>query len=305
MTAVAASADAVELQHGFAQVDGVRLHYVEAGAGPLVLLLHGFPELWYGFRRQIPALAAAGFRVVAPDLRGYGRSDKPRGVSAYGMRELVRDVRVLIERLGATEASVVGHDWGAGIAWSFAMRHPEALTRLAILNGPHPMRLLEGLLTAKQVAKSWYMFFFQLPWLPEQMLRQADYAALFATLEPSLDGTFLSAEERETYRSAFAEPGALTAMVNYYRALLRPWTAPRPRSVDADVLVLWGERDPYLGRELAEPEPRWAHRARVEYLPAGHFVQHDLPDEVNRRLIAFLGGPAVASAGEPLTPRRE
>ncbi len=304
MSDVAAPSDDAALQHGFAQVNGVSLHYVEAGAGPLVLLLHGFPELWYSFRRQIPALAAAGFRVVAPDLRGYGGSDKPRGVAAYAVRELVRDVRGLIDRLGAAEASVVGHDWGAGIAWAFAMQHPEALTKLGILNGPHPLRLLQGLLTPKQLAKSWYMFFFQIPGLPEHVLRRSDYAMLFAALDPLPDGTRLSPAERDVYHAAFAAPGALTAMVNYYRALARPWTAPRPVPVLADVLVLWGERDRYLGRELAEPGRRWAPRARTEYLAAGHFVHHEQPDEVNRRLIEFLRAPATASSGPPLTPRR-
>jgi pimeloyl-ACP methyl ester carboxylesterase len=287
-SAVEASRDAAGWKHGFAEVNGVRLHYVEAGEGPLVLLLHGFPELWYGWRRQIPALAAAGFRVVAPDLRGYGRSDKPRGVAAYGVRELVRDVRGLIERLGAAQASVVGHDWGAGIAWAFAMQYPEALGKLGILNGPHPVRMLQALRTLEQLVKSWYIFFFQLPGLPEYSLRRSDYAMLFAALDPLPNGERLSSAERAEYRAAFAEPGALRAMVNYYRALGRPWTAPKPVPVHADVLILWGERDPYLGRELARPEPYWAPRARVEYLPAGHFVQHELPVEVNRRLIDFL-----------------
>src|SRR5438309_622169 len=154
---------------------GVVLRCVESGEGPLVLLLHGFPDFWYGWRRQIPALAAAGFRVVAPDLRGYDLSGKPAGVRAYGIRTLALDVATLVEKLGATRAHVVAHDWGAGVAWAFAMTHPERLDRLAILNGPHPERLLRGLRDPLQLAKSWYMFFFQIPWLPEEILRMDDF----------------------------------------------------------------------------------------------------------------------------------
>jgi pimeloyl-ACP methyl ester carboxylesterase len=276
-------------RHGSVEVNGVRLHYVEAGAGPLVVLLHGFPEFWYGWRHQIPALAAAGLRVVAPDLRGYNLSDKPRGVGAYAVVHLVADVAALIEALGAERAHVVGHDWGAGIAWALAMRHPRLVARLAVLNGPHPQRLLRGLASPRQLARSWYMFFFQLPRAPEYVLARAGYALLlqpFAQLPPSAR---FSERDLAEYRAAFAQPGAITAMVNYYRAMLRPGAAPRLSAVDAEVLVLWGDADPYLGSELAHPPPRWVPRARVEHFPGvGHFIQHERPDVVNARLIDFL-----------------
>src|SRR3954449_2631161 len=167
----APAATAERWAHREAVVNGVRLHYVEAGAGPLVVLLHGFPEFWYSWRHQIPALAAAGFRVVAPDMRGYNRSDKPRGVRAYSGDALTGDVAKLIRACGAERAVVVGHDWGAAVAWQFAMAYPALLERLVIMNAPHPARFLRALRTWRQARKSWYMFFFQLPWLPESRFR--------------------------------------------------------------------------------------------------------------------------------------
>jgi pimeloyl-ACP methyl ester carboxylesterase len=288
-------------QHHFAEVNGVRLHYVEAGAGPLVLLLHGFPEFWYGWRRQILALAAAGFRVVAPDLRGYNLSDKPRGAAAYALRTLVSDVQGLISRLGCSEASLIGHDWGAAIAWAFAMRHPSAVTRVGILNGPHPLSMLLALPRPSQLLKSWYMFFFQLPWLPERVARRDDYALLLEPYERLPPGARFTPAEKLAYRQAFGQPGALRSMIDYYRALLRPHGAVPLAAVEAEVLVLWGEQDAYLGRALARPSPRWAPRARVEYFPGvGHFIQHEVPEQVNTRLIRFLNGSRASDIAPAL-----
>jgi epoxide hydrolase 4 len=276
-------------QHRFAEVNGVRLHYVEAGAGPLVVLLHGFPELWYSWRRQIPALAAAGFRVIAPDLRGYNLSEKPAGIEAYGAARVVDDVRALIESTGARRASVVGHDIGAGVAWALAMRHPGSVERIAILNGPHPVRMMVGLLHPMQLARSWYMFFFQLPALPELLARRNGCAMLLAPLEHIPAAAHWASHEHDAYRRAFEAPGAVHAMINYYRAMLRASRGVRLQRVDAPVLVLWGDRDPYLRRSLAAPARRWAPNMRVEHLPeAGHFIQHEQPGLINNRLIAFL-----------------
>jgi epoxide hydrolase 4 len=163
------------LRHGYADLDEARLHYVEAGEGPLVVLLHGFPEFWYGWRFQIPALAAAGFRVVAPDMRGYNLSSRPSGVEAYDVDRLAGDIRDLIHQRGADSAWLAGHDWGAGVAWAVAMNHPEVVRRLAILNLPHPRRLLTALRNPRQLAKSWYMLFFQLPRLPERAVRARNW----------------------------------------------------------------------------------------------------------------------------------
>ena len=145
------------MEYHFAELGDVRLHYVEEGEGPLVVLLHGFPEFWYGWRFQIPALAEAGFRVVAPDMRGYNLSSKPEGVKAYDLDVLAQDVHDLIRERGAERAFVAGHDWGAAVASWVAMKHPEVVDRLAILNVPHPRRMLHGLRTPRQLARSWYM----------------------------------------------------------------------------------------------------------------------------------------------------
>src|SRR5438128_2134073 len=167
---VAAAADPEIGTHSRVTVNGVGLHLVEAGQGPPVVLLHGFPEFWYSWRRQIPALAESGFRVVAPDQRGYGQSGKPRGWRAYRIENLAQDVADLIAHLGEERAHVVGHDWGGGTAWATAMLHAERVASLAILNVPHPERMLRALRTPRQLAKSWYIFFFQIPWLPETLM---------------------------------------------------------------------------------------------------------------------------------------
>jgi len=267
------------MRKGYAELDGVRLHYVEQGEGPLVVLLHGFPEFWYGWRHQIEPLADAGFRVVAPDMRGYNLSSKPRGISSYDIALLAQDVKQLIEERGEQKAHVAGHDWGGAVAWVTAGFHPEVVERLAILNAPHPRVFIEHLKSPRQLARSWYMGFFQLPWLPEQLGRRV------------LPRGFPPAE-RARYEEAYAQPGALTAMFNYYRAMSRdtPWDAQRRiRTVHAPTRVIWGERDRYLGPGLAEP-----HRAdvpnleRVIRLDTSHWVQHEAPEEVAELLVEFF-----------------
>jgi pimeloyl-ACP methyl ester carboxylesterase len=293
----------VELAHRFADVgDDVQLHYVEAGEGPLVVLLHGFPQFWYEWRHQIPALAEAGFRVVAPDMRGYNLSDKPPGVRAYGVELLARDVERLILACGERTATVVGHDWGAIVAWIAAMRHPGRVGRLAILNVPHPARFPDGLLSPRQLLRSSYVFFFQIPRLPEEVIRAGDFALLRSALrrDPVRPGTF-TAEDIERYAGAMAWPGALTATLNYYRALLRNPRETRALlgRIEAPVLVIWGERDRFLSRRLAEPPPLWVpNLVRVERLPdASHWVAEDRPREVNALLLDFLRSPLTTLPG--------
>ncbi|HET6865036.1 MAG TPA: alpha/beta hydrolase [Solirubrobacteraceae bacterium] len=290
----------IGLRDGYADLGEVRLHYVEAGPGegPPVVLLHGFPEFWYGWRHQIPALTEAGFRAIAPDMRGYNLSSKPAEVSAYALRRLAGDIRDLIRERGLQRACLVGHDWGAAVAWVLAMAHPDVVERLAILNAPHPRRMLEALRRpGRQLAKSWYMFFFQLPGLPERAVRAGDWRGLrYGFEQDARPGAFTPADI-ERYREAWSQPGAATATINYYRASMR-----RPRRaasgggggsfapVTAPTLVIWGEHDRYLSSSLAEPSrDDVPGLERVVRLPeASHWVQHDEPDRVSELLIAHF-----------------
>jgi pimeloyl-ACP methyl ester carboxylesterase len=270
----------------------VSLHYVEAGSGPLLVLLHGFPEFWYSWRHQISALARAGFRVLAPDLRGYNESDKPAGVESYRVERLASDVLGLIRHAGERRAAVAGHDWGGGIAWHLAMQHPEAVNRLVILNSPHPAPFRRELRTLGQLLRSWYIFFFQLPGLPEWLFRAGNFALLERTLrrEPVRRDAFL-AEDIRLYKQALGRPGALTAAINYYRALFRHSgrLLGQMRTIDVPTLLIWGEKDPYLGMRLTEGLQPWVPRLRVERIAdASHWVQCDAPERVNRLMIDFL-----------------
>ena len=278
---------------GYAELGEVRLHYVEAGEGPLVVLLHGFPEFWFGWRYQLSALADAGFRVVAPDMRGYNLSSKPHGVGSYAIEKLAADVRDLIHERDAERGFVAGHDWGAAVAWAVAMNHPEVIERLAILNVPHPRRMLQGLRTPAQMLKSWYVFAFQLPALPERAARAGGWRAFRYGFEHDARSGAFSAEDIERYIEAWSQPGASTAMINYYRAALR--RTPRQtqaalRQVASPTRVIWGERDRYLSKELAEPDRTDVPNLEkvIRFPHASHWVQHDEPKRVSELLAEFF-----------------
>jgi pimeloyl-ACP methyl ester carboxylesterase len=285
-----------------ARVNGVTLHWVEQGTGPLVVLLHGFPEFWYAWRRQLPALAAAGFRAVAPDMRGYDLSEKPAGVRAYRVEALLGDLEGLIALLageqGETRAHLVGHDWGGALAWYAPFFLPERLLSLAILNAPHPLAFRRELRTsAAQRKKSAYILYFQLPVLPERRIRANDFGILSKMLarEPA-PGAF-SAEDIRLYREALAQPGALTAALNYYRAAVRfpPKVGRRTWPPDLETLVVWGMRDRYLGPGLLEGLDPWVPRLSIERLPdASHWIQNDAPERVNELLVRFFSGVSRA-----------
>lgn len=279
--------------HREAIVNGVRLHYVEAGNGPLVVLLHGFPAFWYSWHEQIRALAAAGFRVIAPDMRGYNISEKPHGVRAYRQEALAGDVAALIHHAGEARASVVGHDWGGGVAWSAAMFHPDIVERLIVLNAPHPGAFLRDLRLPSQLRKSWYGFFFQIPWLPETVIRAGGYAFFDRALRgDAKNPKAFTPDDVRRFVEAAHQPGALTGSINYYRAAFRqwPWQATRQiRRIDAPTLLIWGEQDRYLGLSLTEGLENWVPDLRVARIPeASHWVQNDAPDDVNRLMIDFL-----------------
>src|SRR4051794_7621047 len=237
--------DVIGLHHRFVDANGLRFHVVEAGSGPLVLLLHGFPEFWYGWRSQLPALARH-FRVVAPDLRGYNLSNKP--VSGYDFETLARDVPALIRALGVERAHVVGHDWGGMLAWGAAMLHPEAVDRLAILNAPHPAAFLRELThNPRQMLRSWYIGMIQVPWLAEWLLTAGHARGIGETLRSSASGpdTFSTAD-LAAYRRAMLRPGAARATLAYYRGLRSPasWgPSMQPPTVSASTLLIWGLQD--------------------------------------------------------------
>ncbi len=278
--------------HREAVVNGVRLHYVEQGQGPLVVLLHGFPEFWYSWRHQIPALAEAGFRVIAPDQRGYNTSEKPRGVRSYRVEHLVDDVAALIQHAGESRATVVGHDWGGAVAWAVPMLRPEVVDKLIVMNAPHRQAYNRELRRFRQLLRSWYVFFFQLPWLPEAGIRFRQYRLIDNVLrrEPKRPGAF-SEDDIAAYKQALAQPGALSAGINYYRAAVRrnPFASSMLRQIDTPTLLIWGEEDPYLGIRLTEGLQQWVPKIRVERIPnASHWVQIDAAERVNELMIDFL-----------------
>jgi pimeloyl-ACP methyl ester carboxylesterase len=276
--------------------NGVRLHVVEAGPsnGPPVVLLHGFPELWYGWRRQIGPLAEAGLRLILPDQRGYNTSDKPAGVGAYRIGTLAADVVGLLDAARIERAAIVGHDWGAAVAWWLGLAHPERVSRLAVLNVPHPAVMRRHLFASpRQALRSWYIFFFQLPRLPERFLARDDFAALARAVRGGRRGTCTD-EDLACYREAWGQPGALAGMVSWYRAALRGSGQRLPRlRVAVETLVLWGARDRFLGREMAEPSVSLCDRGRLRFFEeASHWVQHDEADAVNEELQRFLAPSA-------------
>jgi pimeloyl-ACP methyl ester carboxylesterase len=283
----------VALEHRMVETNGIHLHVVEAGPpdGELVILLHGFPEFWYGWRHQIPALAEAGYRVLAPDQRGYNLSDKPREISAYRLDECARDVIGLIDGAGREKACVVGHDWGAVVAWWLAIHHPDRLRKLAILNVPHPSAMLKTVLTnPAQMLRSWYVGIFQIPLLPEFLMTFADaVGGISALLRTSSPGSFTDVDIPH-YIRAWKQPGAATGMINWYRALVQRRPQPVPDSrVHVPTLIIWGRHDVALLPQMAQQSLQYCDNGRLFMLEnATHWVQHDAPERVNQHLLEFL-----------------
>jgi pimeloyl-ACP methyl ester carboxylesterase len=255
--------------------------------GPAVILLHGFPEFWYGWRRQIPALAAAGFRVRAPDQRGYNLSDKPKGRSAYRMDAIAHDTIGLIEATGRSQVCLAGHDWGAMVAWWVALTAPERLRRLAILNVPHPLVSTRHIRTdPRQMLRSTYAAFFQLPWLPEALLRAGNYHLLALMMRGSARRGAFSDGELDRYRRAWSQPRALESMLNWYRAFLQRPVPDEPPRVSVPTTIIWGKKDVALRSVMAEESADLCEQREVIWLPENsHWVQHEAADRVNEILI--------------------
>ncbi len=272
--------------------NGLTLHVAEAGPpdGPLVVLLHGFPEFWYGWRHQIDALAEAGFRIVVPDQRGYNLSDRPEGVEAYDLDLLAQDIVGLAEAVGHPTFRLVGHDWGGLVGWWIASRHPGRLQRFAALSAPHPAVWIDAMRNVPEQRRlSWYVAAFQLPWLPELLMRLRDFKALADALRECRRPDGVSAADLEAYRVAWSMPGALTAMINWYRAARRKHvTLDDVSRIAVPTLIIWGDNDRFGVRELAERSARLCDQGSVVHLDATHWVQHDEPERVNALLVDFL-----------------
>ncbi|GAB4538489.1 MAG: alpha/beta hydrolase [Anaerolineales bacterium] len=287
------------MQTQMIEVNGVRLHVATDGEenAPPVVLLHGFPEFHHGWRKQIPALVAAGFRVIVPDQRGYNLSDKPKSVSAYAVDALAKDVIGLLDHFGIQKVKLVGHDWGAAVAWTVALNHPERVEKLAILNVPHPDVMTRFILrNAAQRKKSWYIYFFQIPFLPEWILSRNDFRNLARMLVGSgKKGTF-TREDISAYKTAWAQRGALRGMINWYRAIVRAslknlfgGAAQAARRVQPPALILWGKRDVALSHEMVQPSLELCEDGRAVFFEnATHWVQHDEADAVNEELRKFF-----------------
>ena len=273
--------------------NGITLHCAEAGPedGRLVILLHGFPEFWFGWRHQIGALAHAGYRVVAPDQRGYNKSEKPKGVSAYDIDRLAADVIGLADALGRSAFAIVGHDWGGVVGWWAVSRYPDRIECFAALNAPHPLAWRDAVRNNPVQRKmSRYVGFFQLPWLPEFALRWRNFKSMAHALRQSRRPDALSDADLAAYRAAWSEPGALTAMLNWYCATeSNQVPAGSLPLINVPVLVIWGVRDAYLVPELAEASVKLCASASAAYIgEATHWVQHDAPERVNELLCEFL-----------------
>lgn len=281
--------------------NGINFEVATMGTGDrLALCLHGFPEHAYSWRYQMPLLAKLGYRVWAPNLRGYGNTDSPQEVSAYKTRTLVEDVAGLIKAAGAKETFLMAHDWGGVLAWSLAMYQPQLIDRLAILNLPHPACFARELRKPPQLFKSWYIYFFQLPWLPELMLGRNNGRATSGVIRgTSRDPARFPAEDLEVYRANAARPGGLTAMINWYRALMRGGGLRRSMpakvpTIDIPTLFLWGDADTALSIRTTQGTEKYVSNLTFRVFPGvSHWVQQEAPEAVNAMLEAWLTGQPV------------
>jgi pimeloyl-ACP methyl ester carboxylesterase len=288
--------------------NGLRFHTLvcgpPGGSDRLALFLHGFPECGYSWRQQQQPLAELGWSSWAPDLRGYGRTDRPPRVADYAIETLLEDVEGLIEAAAPRETMLVGHDWGGVIAWYFAMRKPELLDRLVVMNLPHPACMEREIRTWAQRKKSWYALFFQLPWLPERLFAAGNHRAIREAFRGmAVDKSRFPDEVLDVYAREAARPGALTAMLNYYRALLRGGgrrqSALGYPKIETPTLMIWGEEDRALGIETTRGTEQYVSDLTLRTLPGvSHWVQQEAPEVVNEMLRAWLEGRPVPEATE-------
>ena len=281
----------------YIQANGLNFHLKESGEGPLLLLLHGFPEFWYSWVKLIPLLSMH-FKVVAPDMRGYGQSDKPRRVRDYHYRTLAKDVAEIIRALGYERAILVGHDWGGAVAWEFSKLYPEMLDKLVVLNCPPAAILQRSMRTNRQQFKmSWYTLFFQLPFLPEWQMHKNLKSFFWRALRGwTVNKEAFQADDIARYEETFARRSDFTGPVHYYRAAGRAMFDRHFKSLPrlaADTLIIWGEADRALGKWLVDDIAKLetgAHRLEIKIIPnCGHWVQQEQPELVAKYILDFLG----------------
>ena len=290
-------------------VNGLSLHVVEAGPpeGPLLVLLHGFPEFWWAWRHQITPLAQQGYHVVVPDMRGYNLSDAPQDVASYDLDVLVADVVALADRYGAGRFRLVGHDWGGIVAWATAARHPDRLGRLVVMDAPHPDLWSRQILKhPTQALRSSYVAYFQTPRIPELTLGAFGFAGLRTMIQAGARPDTFKPGELDRYVKAWEHPGSLTAMLNYYRAL-RDGKTRRPARIAPPTLVLWGENDPYLEHHIAHAALELCDDGQLSIIKgATHWLHLEEPEQIIAKLIRFLAAEEDAGregpAAEPRAP---
>jgi epoxide hydrolase 4 len=290
------------IEHAYAQVNGVRLHYAAAGSGKLIVFLHGFPEFWYMWKEQLEEFSG-DHRAVAPDMRGYNLSSKPPEVEAYRIEHLVEDVRALAAHLGYQKFVLAGHDWGGVVAWAFALRHPNLLEKLLIVNAPHPAVFERELReNPAQQAASQYMLLFRSP-QAESALSANNYAAMVeGVLKDGIAGGYISEEDRRAYLEAWSQPGALTGGLNYYRASRLGPPGEKGEAgaseflkafpsliVNVPALVVWGEKDRYLLPGCLTGLEYYVTNLTIRRVTHGsHWVIHEKPDAINSYFREFL-----------------
>ncbi len=279
--------------HWFIEANGIKFELAECGSGGrLALCLHGFPELNHSWRYQMPVLAQAGWRVWAPNLRGYGGTTRPPSIRDYAVDHLTQDVAALIDASGAREVMLIAHDWGAIIAWNFAIRKVRPLVKLVIMNVPHPKVAQRELRHWRQIRRSWYIYFFQLPWLPERVF-SANNARVIrgAFYKMAVDKSRFPRELLKLYADAALKPGAMTAMMNYYRAMFRHRGVARIGKgiCDTPTLMIWGEQDSALNILCTEGTEQWVPDFELHRLPnVSHWVQQEAPEKVNQIMLDWL-----------------
>ncbi len=283
----------MQYETAYVETNGIKLHVVMAGPedGQPVFLLHGFPEFWRGWLKQIEPLAEAGYRVIVPDQRGYNLSDKPKGIRAYALDKLAGDILGVMEALGYEKVNLIGHDWGAAVAWALAIWHPEQLRKLGILNAPHPAVALNFLRRGdpEQLRRSWYVFAFQIPWLPEVLLRAKNWLRLERALRNSGKPHTFTDEAIAEYKTGWSQPGAMTAMLNWYRAGRYIPRLLKETRVRVPAMLIWGMEDTALSHRMARPSMDYCEDGKLVFFEdATHWVQHEEAETVNQLLIEFL-----------------